>query len=73
MLQSHDLSYNTTSAGLVSENDGTGHSDSSADSDDSVLKRTAKARIAARRIGYVTQYSANNLLKTTLFRVKKNI
>lgn len=51
MLQSHDLSYNTTSAGLVSENDGTGHSDSSADSDDSVLKRTAKARIAARRIG----------------------
>lgn len=47
MLQSH----NTPSAGLVSENDGTGHSDSSADSDDSVLKRTARARIAARRIG----------------------
>lgn len=48
MLQSHNVSHNSTSAGLVSENDRTGHSDSSADSD---LKRTARARIAARRIG----------------------
>lgn len=53
MLQSHNLSHNSTSAGLVSENDRTvtGHSDSSANSDDSVLKKTARARIAARRIG----------------------
>lgn len=51
MLKSPNLSPNTTNAGLVSENYGTGHSDSSVDSD---LKRTARARTAAIRIG---QYS----------------
>lgn len=46
MLWPHNLSHNTTSAGLVNKNDGTSHSDGLA-----IWLSTAKAWIAVGRIG----------------------